>query len=92
VKPFMVHATFQNAGLPGKISRFKENDMWRINDGEYYAGTFLTYTSHVLVRTYTCYPHCQLMRDLPNLYLAQLSSLGRGGTPPLPISSACPAP
>lgn len=44
----MVHATFQNSGLPGKISRFRENDMCRINEPECYAGTFLTYTSHVL--------------------------------------------
>ena len=49
VKPFMVHATFQNSGLRGKIARFRENDMWKVNGAEYYSGTFLTYTNHVLV-------------------------------------------
>ena len=45
----MVHATFQSNGLSGKISRFRENDMWKVNDAEYFSGIFLTYTSHVLV-------------------------------------------
>jgi hypothetical protein len=45
----MVHATFQTGGLKGKVARFRENNMWKLNSPDYYSGKILSYTNHVLV-------------------------------------------
>jgi len=48
LQPFVVHATFQFSGTPGKRHRFRENLMW-LDPPEYFdrPGGFLTFDMHI---------------------------------------------
>lgn len=39
--PYVVHATFQLAGNPGKMNRMREHHLWLVDPPAYYSGDFI---------------------------------------------------
>ena len=49
----MVHTTFQAGGMPGKVARFREGSMWKLDKADYFSEPVLTYQNDVKASTWS---------------------------------------
>ncbi|KAL0034633.1 hypothetical protein WJX77_000275 [Trebouxia sp. C0004] len=68
LQPYVVHATFQFSGTPGKRHRMRESLLWDADPPEYFrpAGGLLTFDMHLADLVELSAPHQQVLHSVDN--------------------------